>query len=131
MDQSDDSDSRAKVDGEGLRWWCRGPDCALSVQRRVASIPRQGTKTPHGADKKEKKRKKDGWVEFNRAIYLQRKELRGDWCCPAAGGAAFGGRHVHWTEAGDPLVGEALWGYKKLLSWVGDWKSFWLQPNVG
>ena len=56
MDQSGDSDSRAKVDGEGLWWWCRGPDGALSVQRRVASIPRQGTKIPHGADRKEKEK---------------------------------------------------------------------------
>ena len=102
---------------------------ALSVRRRVASIPRQGTNTPRGADKTEKG-KEDGWVEFNRAIYVQKKELWGDWCCLAVGGAAFGGRHVHWTEAGDPLVGEALRGYKKLSGWVGDWKSFRLPDSV-
>ena len=77
----------------------------------------------------EKKRKKTGWVELNRAIYVQRKELWGDWYCLAAGGSAFGGRHVDQTEAGDLLVGEALWGYKKLSGWVGDWKSFWLPKS--
>lgn len=128
MNQSDDSDSRAKVDGEGLPWWCRGPDRVLSVQRRVASIPRQGTKIPHGADKKEKEKKMDGWSSTEPSV--QRKELWGDWCCPAAGRDAFGGRHVHRTEAGDPLVGEALRGYKKLLGWVGDWKSLWLPDSV-
>ena len=111
-------------------WWGN----SLVVQRlrlstftkaELGSIPGQGTKIPHGTDKEEKE-KQDGWVEF----YVQRKELWDDWCCPAAGRAAFWGSHVHWTEAGDPLVSEALWGHKKLSGCLGGWKSFQLPDSV-
>ena len=128
MAQLDDSDSRAKVDGEGLPWWSRGKDWTLSPKWSIDFIPGQGTKIPHGTDK-EGKEKQDGWVEFYGAIYVQRKELQNDWCCPAVGRAAFWGRHVHWTEAGDPLVGEALWGHK-LSGCVGGQKSFQLPDSV-
>lgn len=73
--------------------------------------------------------KMDGW-QFYGDIYVQKKELWDDWCCPAVGRAAFWGGHVQWTETGNPLVGETLWEYKKLLGQVGDWKSFQLPDSV-
>lgn len=119
MNQSDDSDSRAKVDGEGLPWWCRGPDCLLSVQRRVASIPRQGTKIPLVPTKKKKKRRWMGGV-------LQSHLCRGK---------NFGVIGAVRQRAGMPLEGGMFIGLRLenplLARPYGDTRNSWVGWEIG
>ena len=61
---------------------------------------------------------------------MQKKDLLDCWCCPAVGRTVFGGGHVPWSEAKDSLIGDTIWGYKKVLSWVGNWEFCQLPDSV-